>query len=499
MNYIQWMLKNVDTHRWTVFLTSATSPPPPPRNPGDPPPEFDIDYLPGGADDLSYLIKRVTFRLHETYPNPNRSKLSAPHVVSPWCCGNRQRTRADSALVFDKPPYKVVETGWGEFTVQIRVQFIAEASEKPLTLSHGIKLHHWGPPIEMPEPKPQATPAPATATTQGKPGADVSATPGGTTTPATGEATAGPSAAGTPAPTQPGANATGSMETGPLSASADGPAEQQAKPDATAAANDDPSSLKPAEVTVGTSGAAKDQDAQDKSEPVTETPSESAAPVENAKTTTGEGETDADVKPSPETALRPSADPEAEGETQANADANDTITVQRLVPASQSIAARLPVHAWQYDEIVFTDPPANFLNILNAHPPTPLPAKNRRPRDQREAELGPDKKAKKGKGSAGAGRGRGSTIGMGMGMGTNAGTVAGTGTVAGSRAQSQEPGTPGAIGGGVMGPDGVIYGINGEPGSADVPLEFTLEMEKVEWNLLQETRIAIIDQMDRWR
>jgi hypothetical protein len=27
----------------------------------------------GGADDLSYFIKRVTFRLHETYPNHSRS------------------------------------------------------------------------------------------------------------------------------------------------------------------------------------------------------------------------------------------------------------------------------------------------------------------------------------------------------------------------------------------------------------------------------------------
>lgn len=32
-----------------------------------------------------------------------------------------------------------------------------------------------------------------------------------------------------------------------------------------------------------------------------------------------------------------------------------------------------PVYAWQYDEIVFTDPPKPFLDILMAHPPTPLP------------------------------------------------------------------------------------------------------------------------------
>jgi hypothetical protein len=34
-----------------------------------------MDYLPGGADDMSYMIKKVTFKLHETYTNPNRGTL----------------------------------------------------------------------------------------------------------------------------------------------------------------------------------------------------------------------------------------------------------------------------------------------------------------------------------------------------------------------------------------------------------------------------------------
>lgn len=37
------------------------------------------------------------------------------------------------------------------------------------------------------------------------------------------------------------------------------------------------------------------------------------------------------------------------------------------------------MHSWQYDEIVFTDPYQSFLNILTAHPPTPLPKSKRRP------------------------------------------------------------------------------------------------------------------------
>lgn len=38
-----------------------------------------------------------------------------------------------------------------------------------------------------------------------------------------------------------------------------------------------------------------------------------------------------------------------------------------------------PVHSWQYDEIVFNDPYQIFLNILTAHPPTPLPKTKKKP------------------------------------------------------------------------------------------------------------------------
>ena len=48
------------THRWTVAVRSAASVP-------------DSDIV-GGADDLSYFIKRVTFKLHDTYTNPTRSE-----------------------------------------------------------------------------------------------------------------------------------------------------------------------------------------------------------------------------------------------------------------------------------------------------------------------------------------------------------------------------------------------------------------------------------------
>jgi len=91
------------THRWTVAVRGAASTP-------------DADTV-GGADDLGYFIKRVTFKLHETYANPSRN--------------------------VDKPPFEVSETGWGEFEIQIRIHFVAESGEKAITLYHHLKLHPW--------------------------------------------------------------------------------------------------------------------------------------------------------------------------------------------------------------------------------------------------------------------------------------------------------------------------------------------------------------------
>ncbi|THH23183.1 hypothetical protein EUX98_g7994 [Antrodiella citrinella] len=91
------------THRWTVAVRSAAS-------------ANDSDIV-GGADDLNYFIKRVSFKLHETYQNPTRN--------------------------VDKPPFEVSETGWGEFEVQIRITFVPESGEKVIVLYHHLKLHPW--------------------------------------------------------------------------------------------------------------------------------------------------------------------------------------------------------------------------------------------------------------------------------------------------------------------------------------------------------------------
>ncbi|GAA6052344.1 hypothetical protein JCM3770_007262 [Rhodotorula araucariae] len=96
------------THRWTVGVRSAAAAPFP-----NPHPSQQI----GGADDLSYMIKKVTFKLYETYKNPLRT--------------------------IEQPPFEVTETGWGEFDIIIKVFFAPEANEKPLTFNHHLKLHPW--------------------------------------------------------------------------------------------------------------------------------------------------------------------------------------------------------------------------------------------------------------------------------------------------------------------------------------------------------------------
>lgn len=80
-------------------------------------------YVKGVNDeDISYWLKKVQFKLHETY---------AQNV----------RTR-------DQPPFEVAETGWGEFEIQIKLFFVPESGEKPQTLWHSLKLHPYGPDIE---------------------------------------------------------------------------------------------------------------------------------------------------------------------------------------------------------------------------------------------------------------------------------------------------------------------------------------------------------------
>jgi len=121
-----------------VAVRSAASPP-------------DSDQV-GGADDISYFIKRVTFKLHDTYPNPSRSEFMLPSANFPFL-----NPHSD----VDKPPFELTETGhvsvvylplfsinslscrWGEFEIQIRITFVQESGEKAVTVYHHLKLHPW--------------------------------------------------------------------------------------------------------------------------------------------------------------------------------------------------------------------------------------------------------------------------------------------------------------------------------------------------------------------
>ncbi|CAD6191907.1 unnamed protein product [Caenorhabditis auriculariae] len=90
------------THQWTVFLRTFN------------------------AEDPTKFIRKVQFKLHDSYANSTR--------------------------VVEKPPYEVVETGWGEFEIQIRIYFI-DPNEKPITAFHYLRL--FQPLVTMPNGKQQ--------------------------------------------------------------------------------------------------------------------------------------------------------------------------------------------------------------------------------------------------------------------------------------------------------------------------------------------------------
>ncbi|KII72246.1 YEATS domain-containing protein 4 [Thelohanellus kitauei] len=77
------------THEWTLYLK----------------PYFNEDF--------SNFIKKVQFKLHDSYQNNVRDVV--------------------------EPPYEVHETGWGEFEASIKI-FPIDSAEKPIVLYHIIRL-----------------------------------------------------------------------------------------------------------------------------------------------------------------------------------------------------------------------------------------------------------------------------------------------------------------------------------------------------------------------
>ncbi|KAF3402151.1 hypothetical protein DPV78_004063 [Talaromyces pinophilus] len=86
------------THQWRVFVKGVN------------------------GEDITYWLRKVQFKLHETY--------------------------AQSVRTIEQPPFEVTETGWGEFEIQIKLYFVPESTEKPQTLWHSLKLHPYGDDIE---------------------------------------------------------------------------------------------------------------------------------------------------------------------------------------------------------------------------------------------------------------------------------------------------------------------------------------------------------------
>ncbi|RXG70631.1 YEATS domain-containing protein 4, partial [Armadillidium vulgare] len=87
--------------------------------------EWTVYVKPYNNEDMSTYVKKVHFKLHESYANQNR--------------------------VITKPPYEVTETGWGEFEIIIKIYF-HDPNERPVTLYHILKLFQSG--VTIPPPMP---------------------------------------------------------------------------------------------------------------------------------------------------------------------------------------------------------------------------------------------------------------------------------------------------------------------------------------------------------
>lgn len=85
------------THSWTAFVKGVDD------------------------TDITYWLKRVQFKLHESYRD-------GPRMID----GEQGK------------PFVIKETGWGEFEIAIKMHYVAESGEKPHTVYHMLKLHAYG-------------------------------------------------------------------------------------------------------------------------------------------------------------------------------------------------------------------------------------------------------------------------------------------------------------------------------------------------------------------
>ncbi|KAK9810316.1 hypothetical protein WJX72_008474 [[Myrmecia] bisecta] len=80
-----------ESHKWTLYVRGADN------------------------QDITHVIKKVTFQLHPSFQNPNREVFA--------------------------PPFELTEVGWGEFEIAIQLHFADDAFEEPVELFHKLKLY----------------------------------------------------------------------------------------------------------------------------------------------------------------------------------------------------------------------------------------------------------------------------------------------------------------------------------------------------------------------
>lgn len=118
-------MRGIQIHRPFIYGTEAV-----PFDPANRPKNVPADHTHSwkvfvrgiNNEDISHWLRKVQFKLHDTYPN--------------------------SLRMIEGPPFEVEETGWGEFEIAIKFYFVPESTEKPQTIWHALKLHPYGDDIE---------------------------------------------------------------------------------------------------------------------------------------------------------------------------------------------------------------------------------------------------------------------------------------------------------------------------------------------------------------
>lgn len=84
-------------------------------------------------------MKKIQFKLHESYGNPLRGGFCI-RAFAPRMGFLSSSTEASLPIltplfptaVVTKPPYEITETGWGEFEIIIKIFFI-DPNERPVS------------------------------------------------------------------------------------------------------------------------------------------------------------------------------------------------------------------------------------------------------------------------------------------------------------------------------------------------------------------------------